>query len=55
MKAQRFIERLKGEFSFVQGNILVLMVSGFMTTFSRSVPETYYSLFIEELGGTPSL
>jgi MFS family permease len=53
MKAQRFIERLKGEFSFVQGNILVLMVSGFMTTFSRSVPETYYSLFIEELGGTP--
>jgi MFS family permease len=55
MKIQQIIERLKGEFLFIRGNILVLIASWVLMSFSRPIPDTYYPLFVQELGGTPSI
>ncbi len=44
---------LKREFSFIHGNVLVLMVSWVLMNFAMSIPDTYYSLFVLELGATP--
>ncbi|KPV63743.1 MAG: drug efflux system protein MdtG [Candidatus Bathyarchaeota archaeon BA1] len=49
----RVITTLKREFSFIRGNILILMVSWVLMDFARPIPETYYSLFVLRLGGTP--
>ena len=49
----RLGSRLRDEFSFLRGNILVLMISWLLMNFSGAIPSTYYSLFILELGGTP--
>lgn len=48
-----FIDRLRREFSFIQGNILILMVSWVLMRFARPIPNTYYPLFVLKLGGTP--
>lgn len=44
---------LREEFSFLRGNILVMMTSWLVTNFAYAIPNTYYSLFVLELGGTP--
>jgi MFS family permease len=49
------IKGLKREFSFVRGNVLVLMVSWVLMHFAGPIPDTYYSLFVLELGATPSI
>jgi len=49
----RLYSRLKGEFSFLRGNVLVMMASWLVMNFAGAVPSVYYSLFILELGGTP--
>ena len=45
--------RLRGEFSFIRGNILVLTVTLMIIVFAAAIPWTYYSKYIEGLGGTP--
>jgi MFS family permease len=45
--------RLREEFSFLRGNILVMMTSWLVMNFAGAIPMTYYSLFVLELGGTP--
>lgn len=45
--------RLKREFSFVHGNIAILMATWILMAFAGYIPDTYYSLFVLELGGTP--
>jgi MFS family permease len=45
--------RLREEFSFLRGNILVMMTSWIVMNFASAIPMTYYSLFVLELGGTP--
>lgn len=50
-----FYSRLRGEFSFIRGNILVIMTSWALMNFASAIPQTYYSLFILALGGTPSI
>lgn len=45
--------RLRDEFSFLRGNILVMMTSWILMNFAAAIPFTYYSLFVLELGGTP--
>jgi MFS family permease len=44
---------LREEFSFLRGNVLVMMTSWLVTNFAVAIPNTYYSLFVLELGGTP--
>ena len=45
--------KLRDEFSFLRGNILVMMTSWALMNFASAIPSTYYSLFILDLGGTP--
>lgn len=46
------VQRLKEEFSFLRGNILVLVISWVMMGFASAIPSTYYSLYVLELGGS---
>ena len=46
-------ERLRSEFSFIRGNVLILFVSWLLIGFAMYMPLTYYSLYVLELGGTP--
>jgi MFS family permease len=41
------------EFSFLRGNVLVMMTSWLVMNFAAAVPVTYYSLFVLALGGSP--
>jgi len=47
------LSRLREEFSFIGGNVFVLLVSWILMNFVGHMPETYYSLYVLELGGTP--
>ncbi|MGC9346340.1 MAG: MFS transporter, partial [Candidatus Bathyarchaeales archaeon] len=49
----QLIKGLKKEFSFIHGNVLVLMLSWVLMYFATPIPDTYYSLFVLELGGSP--
>jgi len=51
----RLHSRLRGEFSFLRGNMLVMITSWLLMNFSGAIPSTYYSLFILALGGTPAI
>ena len=46
-------ERLRSEFSFIRGNVLILFVSWLLMSFGLYMPLTYYSLYVLKLGGTP--
>ncbi|MGD8505918.1 MAG: MFS transporter [Candidatus Bathyarchaeota archaeon] len=46
------VKKLKEEFSFLRGNILILVVSWVMMGFASTIPSTYYSLYLVELGGS---
>ena len=48
-----WVERLRSEFSFIRGNVLILFVSWILIGFAMYMPLTYYSLYVLELGGTP--
>jgi len=47
--------KLRKEFSFLRGNMLVMIASWLLMNFSGAIPNTYYSLFILALGGTPAI
>ncbi len=46
---------LRREFSFVSGNVLILLIGWAVTDFAYVLPDTYYSLFVESLGASPFL
>lgn len=45
--------RIRNEFAFLRGNMLVLMASWLLMNFAGAIPSTYYSLYVLELDGTP--
>jgi MFS family permease len=45
--------RLKDEFSFLRGNILVIITTWLLMNFSGGIPNTYYSLYVLALKGSP--
>ena len=47
------MSKVREEFSFIGGNVFVLLVSWILMNFAGHMPETYYSLYVLELGGTP--
>ncbi len=47
------LARLKNEFSFIKGNILINTVSLALILVAAAIPYTYYSIYIEALGGDP--
>ncbi len=47
------LARLKNEFSFIKGNILINSVTLAIILVTSAIPYTYYPKYIEGLGGTP--
>jgi DHA1 family multidrug resistance protein-like MFS transporter len=47
------LAKLKNEFSFIRGNILINAVTLAIVLVTASIPYTYYPKYIEGLGGTP--
>jgi DHA1 family multidrug resistance protein-like MFS transporter len=47
------LARLKSEFSFIRGNILINSVTLAIILVTSTIPYTYYPKYIEGLGGTP--
>ncbi|MEM2386286.1 MAG: MFS transporter [Candidatus Bathyarchaeia archaeon] len=43
------------EFSFISGNILILLAVWAVTDFAHFLPDTYYSLYAESLGASPQI
>jgi len=46
------LNRLRGEFNFIKGNLLLLYVGSFISDFAGEMAFTYYSLYVTALGGT---
>ena len=51
----RFLDKLRGEFSFFRGNYLVLVVSWIFMDFAREIPGAYYPLYVIDLGGNETI
>jgi len=45
--------RIKHEFGFIRGNLAVLITSWILMNLVGGIPYIYFSLYVEELGGTP--
>ena len=50
-----FIEKLREQFSFIKGNYLILIVSWILMDFAGELPQTYYSDYIIQLGGSATI
>jgi DHA1 family tetracycline resistance protein-like MFS transporter len=48
-------KRLRGEFSFVSGNVFLLLTVWSITDFAFWLPDSYYSLYVEALGASAQL
>jgi len=46
------LSRFTSEFSFIQGNFLLLIISWLFMDFASEMPATYYGLYVEALGGS---
>lgn len=51
----KFIEKLREQFSFFQGNYLILTISWILMDFAGELPETYYSDYVIQLGGSATI
>lgn len=49
------LKSLREEFSFVHGNVLILVTMWTITDFANFLPYTYYSLYVEALGASAFL
>lgn len=49
------LKSLREEFSFVHGNVLILITMWAITDFANFLPNTYYSLYVEALGASAFL
>ncbi|PVX26638.1 MAG: hypothetical protein CW716_05635, partial [Candidatus Bathyarchaeum sp.] len=47
------LAKLKNEFSFIRGNILINTVTIAIILVTSAIPYTYYPKYIEGLGGSP--
>ena len=51
----KFTEKLRDEFSFFTGNYLILILSWVLIDFAQELPETYFSDYVLQLGGNPTI
>jgi len=49
------LTELKEEFSFFKGNYLILIISWILMDFAGELPGTYYSDYVIQLGGSPTI
>lgn len=54
VKQRSLIERLRSEFGFIAGNFLIMVLSWLVLDLFTELPQTYYPLYVEALGGTAS-
>ena len=47
--------RFRSEFSFVEGNFLIMVLSWLILDFASELPSTYYPKYVEALGGTAAI
>ncbi|OYT61498.1 MAG: hypothetical protein B6U69_03495 [Thermofilum sp. ex4484_15] len=52
---KELVAKLEKELGFIKGNVAILMLSSLVISFVKSMPETYYSLYVLGLGATPLL
>jgi MFS family permease len=52
---QGFIGSFRSEFSFVEGNFLIMLLSWLVLDLFSELPMTYYPLYVLELGGTAAI
>lgn len=50
-----FKDKIKEEFSFFRGNYLILAISWILMDFASELPGTYYSDYVIQLGGNPTI
>ena len=48
-------DKIKGEFSFIYGNYLILVISWILMDIVNEMPGTYYSLYVIGLGGSATI
>lgn len=46
-----FAKKVRAEFSFIQGNFLILVLSWILMDLVNEMPQTYYGLYVKELDG----
>lgn len=51
----KFTEKLRNEFSFFTGNYLILVISWILMDFAQELPGTYFSDYVLQLGGNPTI
>ena len=51
----RTLKNSLGEFSFIRGNFLILLLGWLLIDFSREMANTYYPLYVTALGGTATI
>jgi MFS family permease len=49
------LSRFRSEFSFVEGNFLIMVLSWLILDFASELPSTYYPKYVEALGGTAAI
>jgi MFS family permease len=49
---KNFTQSIIQDFSFIQGNFLIILVGWLLVDFTREMAFTYYPLYVTELGGT---
>ena len=54
-ESQGMLSRIRGEFSFIRGNFLVLALSWLVMDLASEMPQTYYGLYVQALGGSASI
>jgi MFS family permease len=50
-----FLDKLRHEFAFIQGNYAVLVVSWILIDFAMEIPTAYYALYVLGLGATETI
>ena len=53
--SQNPIRNILQDFSFIQGNFLIILVGWLLVDFSREMAFIYYPLYVTELGGTATI
>ena len=49
---KNLFQRIRSEFSFLEGNFLIMVLSWLILDFFAELPGTYYPLYVEALGAT---
>ena len=49
------LSRFRSEFSFVEGNFRIMVLSWLILDFASELPSTYYPKYVEALGGTAAI